>query len=565
MSEVRRLKQELEAMKTARRTWNGMYKVLSEYVEQVIRTFEGETEQPQFTASNVYDGTAIFAAQASASALLALMWPGSAASAFEIRPPDDMELSQDEAEFYDEVNKKAWRAFDDPRAQLSVTLYEYMLGQVIYGTSGIGRGRRGKGQLLFRSYGVHNAFVDEGRDGRVNTLFLTDKWSVARLVDEFGFDRVSEKVREKYQNQKYVDDVSIVHVFLPRRGDAQATRGKLAMPFRGVLFEVETDHVILDEGYTEFPIAVTRFIKMTGEKYGRSSGINAVPDIREANALRESIVVATERILGMPKGVMSDGVLGGGVIDLSSNAINVFNSSPSMGNNPPIFDIGQPPDVSAALARLEDLTNSISRHFNIDRLLDFNNSTQMTFGEAQIRDNIRMSSLISIFARQHSEGIEPTVEGGINMLWRDGVFGVLKGSEQEAALLEAGLPVTYMPDRVAERARSGQDVYEVAYRTQAANAAKAERYLSIMDIMNTALQGMQVDPSIGNRVDLHQAIKDLAEIRGVSSGIILADDEFEKRQNAANEQAAQAQGLDAGERMSGMVKNLAQAQGAVQQ
>jgi len=112
--------------------------------------------------------------------------------------------------------------------------------------------------------------------------------------------------------------------------------------------------------------------------------MNALPDIREANVLREAVIVATEKNLDPPLGILSDGMLGGSVLDTSAGSLNVFNASGNIGNNNPIFPLFTVGSLQDAIARLETISNSIAQHFHIDKLIDFNNDTQMTYTAWQV-------------------------------------------------------------------------------------------------------------------------------------------------------------------------------------
>lgn len=331
------------------------------------------------------------------------------------------------------------------------------------------------------------------------------------------------------------------------------------MPYMSLHMETKTDKKLKESGFSELPIKVGRFKKLNYEKYGRSPGMDALPDIKEANVLREAIIVATDKILDMPKGIVDDGMLGGGTIDTSAHAITVFNATGSMGSWPPIFDIGSPPDVNVALARLEDLKNTITQHFHLDRLIDFNNETQMTFGEAQIRNQIRNASLTSLFSRQIAEMFTPLIVRVVNMLWQMGEFGVVKGSEQEAEIQAEGKKVEYIPDVIVKRIEQGEDVFNVTYKTQAANAQRAEEYMGILDVLGFSIQAMQVDPSVRHRVNLHEGVKKISQIRGLPVGIIREDDEVEEMQAADAEAQAGAQEMEALTAGAGIVDSLASA------
>ncbi len=555
------LKDTFDALKAERKTWDSHFQLLGEYISMIKQNFQGSHAPGEFLVEDIYDATGAFAAHNAASALLGMLWPGTARQAVEITPPDDLEMNTELAEFYERVTDRLVRAMDDPKANLSLSLDEYMLDQMIFGSSGIGVEKGDESKLLFKPYGVKEMYIDEGKNGRVDAIYLFFEWTVKRAVKEYGLENVSDKVRQKWEQNKKQDKIKIL-ICITERTEFKATMGALSMPYQSVHIEYDTSHVLKESGFGDLPIKVGRFRKLNYERYGRSPGMNAMPDIREANALREAVIIATEKALDMPKGILDDGMLGGGVIDTSAKAINVFNATGSNGG-PPIFDIGTPPDIRAALERLEELKNTIAQHFHLDRLIDFNNETQMTFGEAQIRNAIRNASLSSLFSRQISEVFTPLIVRGVSLMFEMGEFGVAKGSEQEKALIAAGKEPEYIPDVLLQRLDKGEEIYEIAYKTQAANASKSELYMGILDVLSFGIQAMQVDPTIRHRVNLHEGLKEIGSIRGLPVGILRQDDEVEERMQAERQQTQQAQALEAGVMGADIVDKLASANKAV--
>lgn len=562
MENIKAYKANFDELRKDRGNWDNFYQILGEFVSQVKQNFTNSPSSGEFLTGDIYDSTGSFAAYNSASALLGMLWPSTAKQSVEVTIPDDMEMTTELADWYDKVTERLVKALDDPNANLSLSLDEYMLDQVIFGTSGVGVERGDESKLLFKPYGVKELYVDEGKNGRVDSIYLFFEWTIKRLVDEYGIENVSEKAAKLYNSGKRSQKTKVL-ICIHKRDEPKAEAGVLAMPYESIHIEYDNNHQLRESGFGELPIKVGRFRKLNYERYGRSPAMLALPDIREANVLRESIIVATEKILDMPKGVMDDGILGGGVIDTTAGAITVFNASQSLGNNAPIFEIGQRPDVSAALARLEDLKNTIAQHFSLDRLIDFNNDTQMTFGEAQIRSQIRNASLSSLFSRQIAEVLDPLMFRSINLLMEDGEFGVVKGSDKEAELKRIGKRIEYVPDVIAERMMDGEDIYQISYKTQAAAASRANEYMSIIDVLGFAIQSMQVDPSIRHRVDLHKGVSEIASIRSLPVGIIRQDDEVEERMKAEAEQMQAQQQLEMGVQAAGIVDSLASANKAV--
>jgi len=557
--DIKEIKQEFDILREERRTWDSMYQILGKYISLIKQNFEVTQTPGEFLLDDIYDATGMFAAHNAASALLGMLWPGTAKQAMDIQPPRGLEMTTELANFYSNMTNRTIAAMDDPKANLAMSFDEYMLDQMIFGTAGIGVEKGYRSKLLYKPYGVKEMYIEEGRDGAVAKIYLCFEWRVGRVIAEYGLDKVSKKTADKFKNGKHTDKVKVLIAIVPRK-EFKAEAGVMAMPYGSYHLEYENGHLLKESGFEEMPIMVGRFRKLNYERYGRSPGSMALPDIRESNALREAMIVATEKILNMPKGVLNDGIFGGGTIDMSAGAVNVFNSTGNVTNQPPIFDIGSPPNLPWAEARLQKLEETISRHFSVDRLLDFNSQQEMTFGEAQIRNQIRNQSLSSLFARQLSEVFTPLVERSVAILFREGEYGVVRGSEEERERMESGQDVEYIPDVLVERLEAGKDIYSIVYKTQAANASRAEEYLGILDIMNFAMNGASLDPSLADRIDLHAGAKHIGNIRGIPVDVIRQDDEVAKITESKNQQAEMMQGMALASEAAGAVKDLSAAQ-----
>ena len=564
MSETKQCKDRFDQLKKERGNWDTLFQVLGEYISLIKQNFEGKPANGEFLIDDIYDTKATYAAINSASALSGMLWSGSAVRSIYLEEPKDIKLSTELAEYYEYITDKLTGAFDDPAANFNIAFDEYMLDQMIFGTSGIGVESGDDSLLKFKPYGVKEIYIDEGKHGEVSEIHLFYEWTVNRLVDEYGIDNVSEKSRDKYKQGKLNDMVKVLISLKPRK-EYKAKKGRLAMPIMSLHQEYENSHQLRESGYTDLPIKIGRFRKLNYEKYGRSCGMFALADIKEANVFREMVIVATEKQLNPPLGVYDDGIAGGGVIDTSANAVSVFNASSQLGNRNPVFPLMTIGSMADALARLESLEMSIAQHFYIDRLLDFNNDTQMTFGEAQIRQGLRNASLSSLFSRQIAEVLSPVIDRAVNILFQKGELGVVEGSEQHLEREAEGKEFMFIPDELVTRLENGQEIYSIGYRTQASNAARSEEYIAIMDVLSFTLQGMAADPTLRHRANLHEATKQLSDIRGLPVGIIREDDEVDELIQQEAQSAQMQQTLESAQMGADVVEKMASASKTVRE
>jgi len=286
---------------------------------------------------------------------------------------------------------------DNPEGGLATTIIEYLQDALVFGTAGIEVFPDDDTIVAYRPWGVQQMSIDEGRKGEVDTICLELMWDYQRQVSEYGLDNVAPKVRKAFLEGNVDEKGKIIILIEPRihrAGDPKG--GNRAMAWSSVHVDESNKHLLKESGFDEVPIKVSRFWKIIKETYGRSPGMDALPDVLEVNTIWESVTIAIEKNLEPPLGVIDDGSLGGGEVDTSAGGITVFNISGRAAEKNPIFPLFTVGEIKQTVQLIETLDGSISDHFFLDRLLDFNNESQMTLGEANIRTKLRNSTLGSV-------------------------------------------------------------------------------------------------------------------------------------------------------------------------
>jgi len=542
-----------------RSNWNRQWQMVGEYISQIKQDFEVKNDVGEFLNDDIYDSTGTFAATASAAAILGILYPSSAKKSIKITPPQDMEdVTDEEQRWYDDVvTKKLTLAMDAPSSNLILALNEYMLDQVIFGTSGIGVFWEGD-SLFYKPFGVKEMVIDEGKHGRVDVVYINSEWDVKRVVDTYGLENVSDKVAEAYENNSMQTKVNIIIAYEPR-DVIRGKRGRLSMPYASTHIEKDTKHVLREGGFEEFPIIVARFKKLNYEKYGRSVGMDALPDIKEAQSLAEAIIVATEKTLDPPLGLLDAGMLGGGVVDTSAGALTVFDAANNVSNAPPVFPINTVGSIDVALARLDALKQSISQHFFLDRLLDFNNEVQMTATETATRARIRDNSLSSLISRQVAELFNPLVERSVNAMLRADEFGVIAGTPEQQTAEALGEQVDIIPERIAQRLLNGEEVYDIRYTTPADRITNADELNGMIEQIQLFQGLMQTNPEAQAYLDIQDISESSTRLMGAPSGTIRSKEEIEQLQAQQQQQLEAEQSLNQAEQVAGIANEISTA------
>jgi hypothetical protein len=146
----------------------------------------------------------------------------------------------------------------------------------------------------------------------VNTLYRALAMSTFQLVERFGRDAVSASVRERHDRGEWDREVEVIHAIEPNEpvgevgwGEWRRAPGKLGthnMAFRSVWFEKSGagDAVLDVGGFEEVPALCPRWHLMGNDVYGRSPGMDALPDARSLQRLQLRFAQALDKMVNPP-------------------------------------------------------------------------------------------------------------------------------------------------------------------------------------------------------------------------------------------------------------------------
>ncbi|KKM07864.1 hypothetical protein LCGC14_1729690 [marine sediment metagenome] len=310
------------------------------------------------------------------------------------------------------------------------------------------------------------------------------------------------------------------------------------------------------------PVKVVRFSKLLGEVYGRGSGGLAFPDALELNAIWEAVTIASEKTLDPPLGVLNDGDLTP-IIDTSAGGLTVFNVTGRFGNQPPVFPLFTVGELKAVEPLIDKLTESLSNHFFLDRLLDLNNDTRMTFGEAQIRNELRAASLGLVYTRQIKEGLVPVLERTVEILFKKGLLGVMPDSQEAEDAIIDGKKVIIIPEEIAQRIVDGLEFFEIKFISPAARAMNAEQVQGLLATLQFTTQASAIDQNARDVIDVDAAVKRIAELTGAPEEVVRTLPSIKKLRDARDVNIAQQAELESERLRSEIARNYAQASSVV--
>ena len=281
------------------------------------------------------------------------------------------------------------------------------------------------------------------------------------------------------------------------------------MPFQSIYMEYETGHIISIGGFREFPYVVPRYLKASNEIYGRSPGMNSLPDVKVLNKMVEVSLKAAQKQVDPPLLVADDAVIL--PIRTAPGSINYFRSGSR--------DTIQPLNIGAnnplGLNMEDQRRNAISRTFHVDQLLIQENRT-MTATEVMQRNQEKMRILGPVIGRLQQELLQPLIIRVFNIMLRNKLF------------VEA--------PRILEN----QEV-DIEYVSPVAIAQKGSELESIMRGLELFGSISQIAP-VTDYIDENGLVKRIINILGLPAKMIKSDKEVEEiRAVRQQQQAAQMQ------------------------
>ncbi len=304
----RHCERRLAALDRERASWFAHWRDLSDHILPRRGSFLGpvhRTDRGNRLNGKLLDSTAMLAARTLSSGLMAgLTSPARPWFRLGIGNPRLSEIPEVRA-WLDDVASRMFRVFARSNLYHALAVVYEELG--VFGTAAMVVTEDRK--EIVRAYPLTAGEYWLAASDRltVNTLYRCLGMTTFQLVERFGRDAVSANVRERYDRGEWDREVEIVHAIEPNEevGDWRRAPGMLGrhnMPFRSVWFEKSGagDAVLAVGGFEEFPALCPRWHLMGNDVYGRSPGMEALPDARSLQRLQLRFAQALDKMVNPP-------------------------------------------------------------------------------------------------------------------------------------------------------------------------------------------------------------------------------------------------------------------------
>lgn len=375
----------------------------------------------------------------------------------------------------DSVGNVMFDLFSSPDSMFASQAYEVYLDVVAFGM-GVMFVSIMDGQVMFRSRSLRDCWVRENSRGQIDTLYWVTKMTPEDMIAEFGADKVHKAVNEAYKANKDVK-FEVLHAVEPRLNYDTKKNLKLNKKFASCYIDVSNKHEMLEDGFDSFPYLVPRFSKRSGETYGYSPAMEALPEVRVLNQMAEMMLRAAGKGIDPVTLAPVEGL----VLPMRLDAGSIVYYNPDVGEPKP-YNTGFRPDYFEGL--MASKRSSIAKSFYID-WLNLPQLDRMTATEVNQRTNDSLRLLSPVLARLEAEFLSPLIARTFTVLMENGL-------------------VEPPPEEL-----QGLDMV-VEYTSPIAQAQRSAQSNSLLQAIGVAAQIAQFDQSVLANFNGNEIVRDMS-------------------------------------------------------
>lgn len=515
---VRRFHRYEEELQQWLPTWSELLK----YITPRKANIEGYKTPGSLQTEEIMDSTAIHANELLAASMQGSLTSGSIKFFYYrirglgsgIDQPTDVWLEQNGELSYDELKQ----------SNFSAEAHEFYsdLGCVGTAVMFVEQKEPKPGQpwtgFRFKTLAPGTYVIDENEEGLVDTLYYKFKLSVRAAANKFGAENLPESMRAKLDNPKEIDQqYDFIHCIYPRKDNVLGKLGyDIITPanrdWASVYVSLDEPKILEVGGYHEFPAAVARWTKFSGEKYGRSPGYTALPDIKTLNKLVELKLRALALQVFPPLKVRDAGVLG--KVRLSTGGLTHLRDMDS------VAPLLLHSNFDTAVLEVDKLQSAIRRMFFSDQL-QLQEGPQMTAYEVQVRYELMQRILGPTLGRLETEFLEPVISRIYYML------------ERAKRLPE-------MPDTTKQLIAASGGKFDIEYEGPLQRAQRLGDVVTIQRFFQLGLPLIEADPDTIDNLDMDVTMRIIAKDTGAPPQILRSEADRDARRAERKQQQQEA-------------------------
>lgn len=498
-----------EQMKSKRVNWDSHWQEVADFVIPRKDDVFGSRTQGEKKGQKLYMSTSTRANEMLASALHGMLtnpsniWFGLSTG------EEELDKDTDVKKWLQAVTKKMIEVMNFSNFQTEV--HEVYLDLGSFGTSILRVEEDDDLVVRYEARPIYEAYISEDFRGIVDTVSYEYVKPIREVAQEHGIDNFTDDMKAILEKDDS-HELTIIHLVKPR----EKYNPNLVTPNNKAYgsWHVVKEHGVLlkESGFDDMPYVVPRWTKVSGEMYGRSPAMSALPDIKLSNEMSKSIIRGAQKSIEPPLLAPDDGI----VLPIRSTpgAINYYRAGSR--DRVEVMQTGARPDIGEQL--VESVIQRIKECFYIDQL-QIPISDRQTATEVMQRREEQLRTLGPILGRMHFEFLRPLVNRTYNLMLKKNLF-----PEAPAAI-------------------AGREL-RVQYTSQIARAQKTTEAENFTRVFSIVAPILQMKPEVLDLYDADAIVRDIHDQFDTPAPYLLAKRQVDKIRQARQEEAQEMQEME---------------------
>lgn len=389
---------------------------------------------------------------------------------------------------------------------------------------------------IFRCYNptVGEYYLSSDATNRVDALYRMFVMNVSQIVDFFGIDNCSKEIQKLWKekgNQLEVERI-VAHAIEPNFGIGANNIGIVPGNFtwREVywIWGANSEKPLSVRGFVDQPFTASRWAIQSNDAYGRSPGMDVLPDVMQLQVMTRRMAEAIEKQVRPPLiGEMS--LKNKPTSTLPGHLTYVSDIGPGKGIRP-IYEVN--PDVSAMTMNIQAIEKRIQMGFFNDLFLMLEQKVdeRMTAYEVAQKLQEKLQVLGPVIEGLLTESLKPKLKRIYNIMKRKGLI-----PDPPESLQDVPLDLEF--------------VSMLALAQKGAATGGIERLMALVGSISA------IYPQAKDNVNPDAVVREFNDLLGNPQKILFGPTEVQAQREEIARQAAQAQQM-------AQMQQMAQAAGA---
>lgn len=524
----------LVRMETERSKYEAVWREIEEYqAPKTLRLDSSEYNEGQKQHQKINDETILRARRTFVAGFVSGM-SGPARPWFKLTTPDpDLAEFPDVRRWLDDVETRIYTALSRSNFYQAIArLYDDM---GTYGTGAMTCLEDDEFGVWFYPHPVGTYFLAQNRRGLVDTIYRETSRTVGQLVETFGIDAVSDKVKTNYNQGNLEARVEVYCAIEPNDDRIPGRMDFENMPYRSVWWEKGQDNnrYLGKRGFRDFPSMGSRWYATHLDDYGVDCpGMTALGPCKQLHFEQKRKAQAIDKMVNPPVQAPSS-LRRGNQVKMLPGGVTYYDEATPNGGVRPLFD--RDPYIEPLLQSMDECRLRINESYFVDMFLMISQEDEVrTATEMALRNEEKLLVLGPTLTRVQTEVLDPAI---------DRVFNILARNEQ--------LPPP--PPELEGVELRAKYISMLAQAQQSVGASSIER------LVNTAM-AMETGGFVGSvdKVNGDAVLEEYGDILGVGARLLRSEEEVTVIRGQKAQQAQMAQMAEMAPKMAKAAKDASE-------